>query len=208
MTATTEMTYKFSKDTSEVYRIRLDSHRCQWANITINSSGEFSAITDCGNFNYRWPVSKNENFKQSLIRICSKATANGYLYEKIYDRDRASRIDAEKTIVKLKRELFQYYRDRRNDYFYMAKQKGQYPDLATRMRDAYDELESIGNEGEVSQDAFYGMMWNSRYLSEIFDGDYIVHAMDVETIGDRRAAAFCEVVAPIFAEILKQEVGV
>ena len=197
--------FTVSKDVSETYRLRIDSYRCQWANITINPNGEFSVISDCGNFNYRWPISENENFKEFLIRICSQSP-NGYLYDKIHDRDRASRVDAEKSIAPLKQDLFRYYREKRRDYFYMLEDKKKiYPQLDTRMRDAYDELESIGSEGELSADAFYSLMWNNSNLGEVFDGDYIVHALDVETIGDRQAMAFCEVVAPIFAAILKTE---
>jgi len=198
--------YSMTKDVSETYRLRIDSYRCQWANITINPSGEFSVISDCGNFNYRWPVSANENFKEFLIRICSGSTKNGYLYDKIHDRDRASRVDAENSIISLKQELFRYYREKKRDYYYMLEDKKKiYPQLDTRMRDAYDELESIGSEGEMSADAFYSLLWNSSKLGEVFDGDYIALALDVETVGDRQAMAFCEVVAPIFAEVLKAE---
>ena len=198
--------FSIQKDVSEVYRIRLDSYRCAWANITISSQGEFSAITDCGNFSYRWPVSDGENFKESLIRICHRGEREGYLYDKIHDRDKASRVDAEKTVVQLKKELFQYYREKKRSYSFMAEDKAKiYPQLDTRMRDAYDELESIASEGYLSADAFYSLLWNSSYLGEVFDGDYIAQAMDVETVGDRGAMAFCEVVAPILAQILVSE---
>lgn len=200
--------YGLEKDVSEVYRLHIGSYRCAWANITINKAGDLNVISDCGNFNYGWRGFGSESFKDFLIRICDKAQGKGYLYDKIHDRDRGNRVDTEKTIAKMKKELFQYYREKRRDWWYMKKDKEKiYPQLDTRMRDAYDELESIENEGEMSLDAFTSLLWNSRNLNEVFDGDYLAHQLDIEITGDKQAIAFCEVVAPIFAEVLKEELG-
>ncbi|WP_405169458.1 hypothetical protein [Paenibacillus sp. FSL H3-0286] len=197
--------YSIEKDISEVYRIRLDSHRCQWATLTINN-GDLNVISDCGNFNYSWRMNKNENFKELLIRICKHGEGKGYLYDKIHDRNRANRVDTKKSIEPLKKELFEYYREKKRDWHYMEQDKKKYyPLLDDRMRDAYDELVSIESEGELSMDAFHSLLWNNSYLDEVFDGDYFAHCLDVEYIGDRQAIAFCEVVAPVFAEILMNE---
>jgi len=200
--------YRIEKDVSEVYRLQIGSHRCQWATITINKTGDLNVISDCGNFNHFWRMSDNENFKAFLIRVCHGGEAQGYLYDKIHDRDRASRVDPEMNIAFLKKELLQQYREKRRSFTYMLIDKKRiYPLLNNRVRDAWDELESIENEGEMSADAFWGLLWNARYLNEFFNGDYFAHCMDVETIGDRRAMTFCEVVAPIFAEVLKEELN-
>ncbi|MGG1637209.1 hypothetical protein [Paenibacillus sp. NRS-1760] len=198
--------YQVEKDVSEVYRLRIGSYHCQWATITINNTGDLNVISDCGNFNYSWRMFDKENFKEFLIRVCHGGEARGYLYDKIHDRDRASRVDPEKNIAYLKKELLQQYREKRRSYSYMQEDKKKiYPLLINRVRDAWDELESIENEGEMSADAFWGLLWNARYLNEFFDGDYFAHCMDVETTGDRRAMVFCEIVAPLFAEVLKAE---
>ncbi|KAA9007268.1 hypothetical protein F4V43_01925 [Paenibacillus spiritus] len=195
--------YSVTKDVSEVYRLRIDSHRCQWATITINN-GDLNVISDCGNFNYSWRMNENENFKDLLIRICKYGEGKGYLYDKIHDRDRADRVDVEKTVKQIKKDLFEYYREKKRDYYYMTEDKYKYSDLSTKMRDAYDELIGLESEGEMSQDYFYSQLYNSTYLNEVFCGDYFAY-LDVEYIGDRQAIAFCEVVAPIFAEVLINE---
>jgi hypothetical protein len=199
--------FRVSKDVSEVYRLQIGSYRCAFATITINNVGDLNVISDCGNFNYSWR-SFGESFKEFLIKVCSMGESDGYLYSKIHDRERGNRVDTEKTIKRLKQELIQYYREKRRDWWYMEQDKKKiYPLLDTRMRDAFDELDGIENEGEMSIDAFMSLLWNSSYLDEVFGGDYLAHQLDVEIIGDRQAKTFCEVVAPIFAEVLKEELN-
>lgn len=194
-----------TKDTSEVYRLNIDSYRCQWATITINKTGDLNIISDCGNFTYSWRMNENEDFKDLLIRICKHGEGRGYLYDKIHDYNRANRVDTVKTITPLKRELFQYYREKKRDSWFMEKDREKiYPQLDTRMRDAYDELTSIESEGDMSEDNFYNQIYSIQHVNEIFNGNFYEY-LDVEYIGDRQATAFCEIVAPIFAEVLRKE---
>jgi hypothetical protein len=209
--------YEVTKDVSEVYRIRLDSHRCQWANITINSSGDFSAITDCGNFNYAWRGYGDQGFKAFLLRIMSKSGGRGsYVYDKISD-DNRNRVDCEKTIAPMKKEFMEkyreFYKDKRRDAKYMQhsiydhKAKWAFDDLRDKARSTWDALLSLENEGELSSDRFYSIIWESSNFDDLFfDGDYFAHCIDVEFTSDRQAITFCEVVAPVFAEILRKEI--
>jgi len=206
--------FKFEKDVSEVYRIRLNSLRCQWANITINNSGDFSAITDCGNFNYCWGGYGSGTFKDFLIRIFSKnAQGRGsYVYEKISD-DSRDYVDCVKTIAAMKKDFVERYRELYKD----ARSKVRWADnfdnrwafqeLKDKARNTWEALECIEDERTLSKDRFFSLVWEGSLDNIFFDGDYLAHCLDVETTGDRQAIAFCEVVVPVFAEILRQERG-
>jgi len=58
----------------------------------------------------------------------------------------------------------------------------------------------------VSMDYFYAAVMHNTDISDLFfDGEYLAHCLDVERTGDRQAITFCEVVAPVFSEILRRE---
>lgn len=56
------------------YRIRTEPGdaihtRCMWANILLNhDTYTISAQTDCGDYSYRWPATKDESFRDLLLR--------------------------------------------------------------------------------------------------------------------------------------------
>ncbi|SFJ63443.1 hypothetical protein SAMN02799624_05281 [Paenibacillus sp. UNC496MF] len=214
-----EIKYSSHKEVSETYHISLDSHRCQWARITINETGDFNAITDCGNFNYAWHGYGGGSFKEFLVKIFSRnASGKGsYVYDKISD-DSRSRVNCKETIAPMWKDFIEKYRelykDKRSDariaerlkYSNAYKAKWAFDELREKARSTRDVLKSIEEEGELSSDRFYSLMWDNAQISDLFfDGDYIAHCLDVEMTGDRHAIAFCEVVAPVFAEILRQE---
>lgn len=195
--------FNVKKSTMERYDIRLkgeDSWRCQWANISISSDGMFNAQTDCGDFNYYWE-SFGECFKSFLIDICSKDSS--YLYGKIHSRERDGRVDVKKTIDNMKKRVVESRREAGLRWL------GKDDLTEDEARYLWDELESIQNSyDEITVDAFsslyrYELPEDERnkvfHEEELWYGDLLV------TTPDREAKTFCEVVAPIFAEILKEE---
>lgn len=204
--------FKLTKSVSEVYNLQIDSHRCAWATITINDCGDFNAITDCGNFNYSWRGYGSGTFKDFLIRIFSKAEGrSSYVYGKLSDSNR-DEVDCKETIEPMKKEFIEKYRELYHDkrknarYIKTFETKWAFQDLQYNARATWDVLQELENEGNMSQDRFLSALWHDgRVHSIFFDGDYL-SCLDLKMTGDRQAITFCEVVAPVFVEALKQEV--
>lgn len=59
----------------EKFQIRMDRNdpyygKCMWADILIDYDNySILALTDCGNYSYRWPVSKFETFRELCLRM-------------------------------------------------------------------------------------------------------------------------------------------
>lgn len=195
-------TYTVTKSISERYEIRLNN---AWAIITISEDGDFNAISDYGNYTYAWR-SFGDNFKKFLMRICEKDSS--YLYSKLHDRHKAEMVDCEKTIEQFKKDLFQSYREKKRDYWYMEKDKRAiYPTLDVKVRDAYDSLCSLEGEGTMSHESFMNQIWHDRNLSdELFGEEYFMYA-NIITTGDMECKDFCDKIAPVFAEILRGELS-
>ncbi|MGG3456068.1 hypothetical protein [Paenibacillus rhizolycopersici] len=193
--------YSVGKSTMERYNIRLNggNHwRCAWAIISISPDGVFNAQTDCGDFSYRWG-SFGDSFKSFLLEICSKDTS--YLYRKISDHEREGKIDMEKTIDNMKSRILQKRREDGNRKPYLRDELS--PEEARELWDALDLLE----HSEISNDAFASIFYHDLPSDErrkVFSDEFWYDDLLV-TLPDRKATAFCEVVAPIFAEILKKE---
>lgn len=193
--------YKLGKSTMERYDIRLQSGyhwRCAWAIISISDDGIFNAQTDCGDFSYRWG-SFGSCFKSFLIDVCSKDTS--YLYRKISDRERESKVDMEQTIKNMKLRIIQQRREVGNSSYY-----GRNELTPSEARDLWDALEML-DHSELSNDAFVSLFYHDLPSDErrkVFSDEIWYEDVIVNT-SDRRAQAFCEVIAPVFAEILKNE---
>lgn len=192
--------FKVKKSVMERYDIRLDHWRCQWATISVSDDGVFNAQTDCGDFSYRWG-SFGESFKMFLISIFSKDTH--YLYNKIHDSSKANLIDIEKTVANMKERILQNRKENGNITPYVMDELS--PEEA---RDLWDELETISNcHDEVTSDAFASMFYYElpdEGRRKVF-GDEFWHDDILVNSSDRNAETFCEVVAPVFAEILREE---
>lgn len=192
--------YKVKKSVMERYDIRLNSWGCQWAIISISDDGVFNAQTDCGDFSYRWG-SFGGCFKSFLIDICSKDSH--YLYSKIHSHSRAGLIDVEKTVNNMKEKIIENRRQTGNREPYVLDELS--PEEA---RDLWDDLESVqSNHDEITSDAFASIFYHelsSEIREKVFSDEFWYDDYLVET-SDRQAEAFCEVVAPVFAEILKKE---
>lgn len=198
--------YKLEKTVSECYRISIPGSFA-WATITINEVGDLNILSDYGSFSYAWR-SFGKSFKEFLVRICDKCEKEprGYLYSKLHDRHRASMVECEETVKQFKIDLFNSYREKKRDFWYMEKdKKAIYPRLENKVRDAYDSLCSIESEGTMSLEAFSSAIWHDSNLSdELFGEEYFVYANIVQT-GDTHCAAFCKEIAPVFAKILREE---
>lgn len=195
--------YSNGKSTMERYNIRLkggNHWRCAWAIISISDDGVFSAQTDCGDFSYRW-TSFGDCFKTFLARICSKDT--NYLYRKLSDPERDGRIDMKKTVQNMKSQIIKKRREDGIRKPYLRDELS--PDEA---RELWDALESAEAEhGEISNDAFSSIFYYELPSDErrkVFSDEFWYEDILV-TVPDRKAEAFCEVIAPVFAEVLKQE---
>jgi hypothetical protein len=194
--------YKLTKSVMERYDIRLqgeDRWRCAWATISISDDGVFNAQTDCGNFNYYWG-SPGKSFKEFLSDICSKDTH--YLYRKIARREREGNIDVDKTIINMKKRVIESRRE--SGLRWLCKD-----DLTQEeARELWDALDCIqSNHDEITSDAFSSLFYYelpSEERSKVFSDEWWYDDILVTT-SDRGAKAFCEVVSPVFAEILKSE---
>lgn len=75
------------------YRIRTEPGdaihtRCMWANILLNhDTHSICAQTDCGDYSYRWAVTKDESFHALCLRILGDEE---YLLSKFSERTRFS----------------------------------------------------------------------------------------------------------------------
>lgn len=196
--------YKLTKSIMERYDIRLQSEkswRCQWATISISDDGVFNAQTDCGNFNYYWG-SPGKPFKEFLTDICSKNSH--YLYSKIARREKEGNVDVDKTIDNMKAKVIQNRLENRNRTPYVMDELS--PEEARELWDALDCVQN--NHSEISSDAFSSIFYyelpdkerRKAFSDEWWYDDILVYTED------RGAKAFCEVVAPVFAEILKNEI--
>jgi hypothetical protein len=197
--------YKLTKSTMERYDIRLQGEsrwRCAWATISISDDGVFNAQTDCGDFNYYWG-SPGKSFKEFLSDICSENPH--YLYSKIARREKEGNVDVDKTIDNMKKRVIESRREA--GFRWLSKD-----DLSQEeARELWDALDCIQrNHSEISSDAFSSLFYyelpdNERrkaFYDEWWYDDILVYTKD------RGAKAFCEVVAPVLAEILKNEIEI
>lgn len=197
--------YKLTKSVMERYDIRLQGEnrwRCAWATISISDDGVFNAQTDCGNFNYYWG-SPGKSFKEFLIDVCSKDTS--YLYRKLASSEREGQIDVDKTIINMKATLIQNRLENRNRTPYVSDELS--PEEARELWDALDCIQS--NHSEISPDAFSSLFYYElpdKERRKVFSDEWWYDDILVYT-EDRWAKTFCEVVAPVFAEILKGEIS-
>lgn len=195
--------YSVKKSTMERYDIRLKNNwRCSWAIISISEDGVFHAHTDCGDFSYSWN-SFGDCFKSFLIDIMSRDPS--YLYNKIHSRERAGKVDVKETINNMKRRIIEN-----------RIEGGLHPILPNELtreeaRNLWDELDDIQkNYDELSMDAFATMFYEglsgvSKERGKVFHDEEIWYGDLIVTTVDRQAEAFCSEVAPVFAEILKNE---
>lgn len=177
--------FTLKKSTMERYDIRLNnenSWRCTWATISISDDGFFNAQTDCGNFSYKWGAF-GDCFKSFLLRI-----NDGYLYNKISSNE--EKVDIEKTVKQLKAELLQKRRVREID-----------EDDAAYTWEEIEELESDCDG--ISPEVFYYAIQSKSWLNEIIPDYY--DGLEIHYKPDQGAQTFCEVVMPVFIEILKKE---
>lgn len=175
------------KSTMERYDIRIDNEnkwRCLWAVISISDDGFFNAQTDCGDFSYRWGAF-GDCFKSFLIEINS----SDYLYSKIATKDVF--VDGEETVKQFKEQLLTRRREDEVDEY--------------EARGAWEEIEELSEETyRMSPDGFHYALQAKYSLNKALPDIYA--DLDLVFRKDTAAQAFCEVVMPVFVEILKEEI--
>ncbi|WP_137743391.1 hypothetical protein [Robertmurraya siralis] len=199
------MNYSLTKSTMERYDIRITNEngwRCAWAIISISNDGVFNVQSDCGNFSYSWGSFGN-CFKSFLVDICSKDSS--YLYGKIHSRERDGKIDVEKTINNMKKRVIESRKEAGLRFL------GKNDLTESEARDLWDALDCVQNShDEITADAFSSIFYYelpSKERGKVFSDEWWYDDILVTT-PDREAKTFCEVVAPVFAEILKEELKV
>lgn len=180
--------FTIKKSVMERYDIRINNEnrfRCLWAVISISDDGFFTAQTDCGDFNYRWG-SFGDCFKSFLIDI----DKDDYLYGKIATKDEF--VDGEETAKKFKSQLLKCrWEGDINEY---------------EAREAWEEIEELIEETyRMSPDGFHYVLQAKYALNQALPDIY--DDLDLVFKKDRKAQAFCEVVMPVFVEILKKELA-
>lgn len=182
-----EFTVKKSK--VERYDIRFDGEnrwRCRWATVWISEDGFFNAQTDCGDFSYRWN-SFGGCFKSFLIAIDKE----DYLYGKIA-KD-TERVDAEESVKQIKIALLEKRRRREITRDVVDLSWGDIEELI-------DECD--GQSAEVFYCRTSSKFWlTEKALPELFD------FLEIDYKPDRAAKVFCEVVMPVFVEVLRKEIA-
>lgn len=175
------------KSTMARYDIRINNEnkwRCLWAVISISDDGFFNAQTDCGDFSYRWGAF-GECFKTFLIQINS----SDYLYSKIATKDEF--VDGEETVKQFKEQLLTRRRENEVDEY--------------EAREAWEEIEELIEETcRMSPDGFHYALQAKYTLNKALPGIY--DDLDLVFRRDTAAQAFCEVVMPVFVEILRAEI--
>lgn len=187
--------YTVTKSFVESYHIRLDSMDCTWARINISESGDMTVQSDCGDFAYSWR-SFGESFKEFLCGIMKRDGSYGtYLYRKISDHNRERELDVEASHEAMKRDLLEY---RRENPERLSEEHAR--ELWNALNDLFKNVEGIHDFYHYAFD----QLPETRYQvfgDDIFEMDY------VKTLPDMQALTFCEVVAPVFAEVLQEELN-
>lgn len=187
--------YTVTKSFIESYHIRLDSIYCTWARINISEAGDMTVQSDCGDFSYSWR-SFGESFKEFLRDIMKRDNSYGsYLYRKICDHNRERKLDVEASHEAMKRDLLEY---RRENPERLSEEDAR--ELWNALHDLFQNVECIHDFYHYA----YDQLPETRYQvfgDDIFEMDYVKHLPDMQ------ALTFCEVVAPVFAEVLDKELN-
>lgn len=180
--------FTLKKSVMERYDIRIKNenrYRCLWAVISISDDGFFNAQTDCGDFSYRWG-SFGDCFKSFLIEIDKEY----YLYEKIAEKNEF--VDGDGTAKQLKSQLLE------------CRREGDISEYDAR--EAWEEVEELIEETyRMSPDGFHYALQAKYMLNKALPDIY--DNLDLVFRKDTKAQTFCEVVMPVFVEILKKELA-
>lgn len=176
------MGYTFKKSTCERYDIKFNSFG--WAIITIDESGGlFNAQSDYGSYSYSWPNHGRKSFKHFILEL---ARDRSYFLGKVsndnhFNFDESLR-QWKKALIEMRKE-----RERTKD----------------DIREAWDFIEEI--DGSMSWDHVQHELYQSKIINKICCEPWYVFAGVLEY--PPAAVMFAKEVMPIFAEILKQEIG-
>lgn len=183
--------YTVTKSQLESYTLDIHSVRCSWARITIAEHGDLMVQSDCGDFAYSWR-SYGTSFKEFLISIMGRGDTS-YLYNKLSNPEREKELDVKSMKKEMKERILKY---RRENYHTFSEESA---------RELWDEVNDLLSNG-LDENYFhwkYNDLPGSKYdvFGDLYETDIIQHLPDYSTL------TFCEVVAPLFAETLKNELN-
>ncbi|WP_413362271.1 hypothetical protein [Lysinibacillus sp. 3P01SB] len=159
--------------------------------IVDETSNRFTVILYGGeSYTHCWGA-PSDNFIKFLIDVF--AHKYEYLYGKLADYSKGKFIDTEKTGNHLKKLLLEARRRREIDRY--------------DTEDMWDEIERLQAENEMTEANLYGV-WNG-WLGKMIEHNIISNEPWFEDFikyeRDWKCLTFCKKVAPILAEVLKQE---
>jgi hypothetical protein len=182
--------YTFKKSTCERYDIRFG--RWGWAIFTIDENGGlFNCQSDYGDYSYSWPNHGRKTFKHFIIEI---AKDGHYLLNKVAEKDF---FDFDEHLKQWKKTLIEMRRERHSCDEYTKE----------NIREAWDFLCGLGCVYSNSTDLLINEMMYSDELKELGISEPW-ETFDVNRDYSPQANAFAKEIMPMFADILKKELGI
>jgi len=186
---------KIESSTIRKIRVELDPSHANghdFCELMIDeSANRFTAVLYGGeSYTYCWGA-PGDSFVKFLIDVF--AHKDDYLYGKLADYSKEKFIDTEKVGNHLKKLLLKARRRREIDEF--------------ETEDMWDNIEALQSESEMMQDLLYGVWnhWFDAMIKHDIISDEPWFEDYIEYQKDRKCLVFCEKVAPILAEVIKQE---
>lgn len=131
---------KFDQHTAEVFHFVFDGGCCWWATFTIiEALGEFSIISDCGNYSHRWPaMGLDGDPLKDFLATCHP----GYVIEKFsYSNktDLEPQVDYESTRKEFRKAVGEHYQACRNSFRRKHVSKNDIRDLLREVDDLLED---------------------------------------------------------------------
>ncbi len=175
---------KVQKSTCERYDLRWD--RFGWATFAIDEAGGiFNCQSDHGNYNHHWPHHGRKTFKHFLIEL---ARDPQYLMEKVSEK---TYFNFDANLGEWKRTVLQMRKDKELT-------KEQAKDVWDFLR---DELGDYSRSPEIIQKEIYEHWPFNAIINEPW------YCFEVNLDYPPEAHIFAKEVMPMFADVLKKELG-
>ncbi len=171
-----------TKSTCERYDLKFEGYG--WATFTIDENGGlFSCMSDYGDYSYSWPRHGRKSFKHFILEL---ARDPYYFLGKVSMR---TYFDYDKAANKWKREII----ERRRAYNCSREEA----------REAWNFIEEL--DGTMSCDYVQSQLIDSGCIRKIWPEPW--DEMDFDKDYPPATVIFAEKIMPVFAEVLKQELG-
>lgn len=176
--------FTFTKTTCERYDLRWG--KCGWATFTIDENGGlFNCQSDYGDYNYAWPRHGRKSFKHYIIQDLVRDP--DYFLGKVAKEDY---FDSQKAEKAWKAKIIELRKDGE-----CTKEQA---------REAWDYLVHELDDS-LSLDYLQSEVYGNSAITAISEEPW--YDFDIELSYSRQAVNFAHKVMPMFAEILKKEIG-